>query len=132
MEDDDFVGFEMPLNPPQMEAEANKSLADLIMEAPPWDANFAIELVTLARRHLVIRSLLGFPLELAKSEQTQLMSENDEKEIFRQQGAARALIRCNEIIYEALIAADEYLHAKIAQKQEEEDADSPQSPQHVP
>lgn len=131
MEDLESFGFEMPLEPPQIEREAQSALADLIMSAPKWDAAFSIELVTLARRHQVIRSLLGFNLELALEHQNNLETEDDEKQVYRHQGAIRALKRANSVIFEGLVAADEYVTRKIAETQEENN-ESPQSPQHVP
>ncbi len=123
--------FEIPLSPPQLEAESEQSIADLIMNAPPWDGNFSIELLALAKRYYVIRSLIGFPLELAQGEQQKLLTENDSQEIYRAQGGARALVKLNEIIFEGLKAAEAHLTAKIAQT-EEEDNDQTKSPQYVP
>lgn len=130
LEDEPVEGFEAPLRPPQLEAEENKSLADLLMEAPVWDENMAIELVMLARRHVCIRSALGFTLEKAKIHTDSLLLETDPAEIYRHQGAAKALMNANEIIFSFLKSAEEHLTAKIAQDQEDEDA--PQSPQQVP
>lgn len=127
--EEEIPGFEMPLGPPQLEAEERKPLADLLMEAPKWDENMAIELVVLARRHVAIRSALGFVLELAKQHTDSLLTETDPAEIYRHQGAARSLMRANEIVFTYLIQAEEYL-AKIALDQEEDN--ETQSPQYVP
>lgn len=130
--DEDFVeGFEAPLGLPQLETEERKLLADLLMEAPKWDESMAIELVVLARRHVAIRSALGFTLELAKTHTDGLLTETKPEEIYRHQGAAQALMKANEIIFSFLVAAEQHMTAQIAQDQEEED-ESPQSPQHVP
>jgi len=131
--DDDIIeGFEAPLGPPQLEAEESKPLADLLMEAPKWDESMAVELVVLARRHVAVRSALGFTLELAKKHTDGLLTSGIPEEIYRHQGAARALMNANEIVFGFLVEAEKYLNRKIAQDQEEEDEESPQSPQHVP
>lgn len=128
--DDDYVeGFEAPLGPPQLETEEGKSLADLLMEAPPWDETMAIELVVLARRHVAIRSALGFTLEVAKKHTDALLVETETAEIYRHQGAAKALMQANEIVFSFLKQAEEHL-TKIAQDQE--DDNETQSPQYVP
>lgn len=106
---DDWEPLEAPTRPPQLETEANASLIDLLESAPGWDAAFAIELVVLARRHVCIRSLLGFPLELALEEQKKLTSADEPNEMFRHQGGIRALNRAHQIILDGLIAADVYL-----------------------
>ena len=45
---DDWEPLQAPTRPPQLEAEANASLIELLESAPAWDAAFAIELVVLA------------------------------------------------------------------------------------
>lgn len=127
IEDDDIEPFEAPTRPPQMEFEANSSLVDLLEGAPRWDAAFAVELVILARRHVCLRSLLGFPLELAKISHDKLMGENEPNEMFRHQGAVRACTQLHNTIFENLVAADEYVRA-----QTQEPDDENQSPSFVP
>jgi len=125
MEDSDFE-LTLPSTPPQMEAETNASLVEILESAPAWDPNlFAIELVVLARRHVCIRSLLGFALELGLEEQKKLNAEDEPNEMFRHQGAIRMAFRHHQIIFDALVAADDHITPK---KEEVENASSHLSP----
>lgn len=103
---EDIQGFAPPTNPPQMEADHNRGIVDLMFEAPKWDPSFASELEHLVRNHVALRSALALPLELAKQEEGQLLNADDPRDVHRSQGAIKALQRCFQILAAAMQDAE--------------------------
>ena len=98
----EFEGFVPPTRPPQLEAEAHGAIRDLILDAPEWDEAFAFELAVLARRHQVIRSALKYTSTLADYCKDLMVNEKDPIELYRRQGAVKALQQAFHVIVQNL------------------------------
>lgn len=90
--------FETPIAPPQMEAESNQPILDLMFNAPKWDDAFAAELTILARKHVALRSALGYVLEVAKTYEQLLITGNEPADLYRAQGAIQGLQRVFNVL----------------------------------
>lgn len=101
-------GFQMPAGPPQMETEANRTIQQLLDEAPAFDQAYLPELLVLLRNHIVLRSMLMFALEKARAAELQLRTLDDPTQVFRAQGKVIALADYVETVQGLLTSMEQY------------------------
>ena len=90
--------FQTPTAPPQMEAESTMPILDLMFNAPKWDDSFSAELLHLARKHVALRSALGYVLEIGKTYEQELITADDPPALYRAQGAIQGLQRAFNVL----------------------------------
>lgn len=86
-EDEIFAPFQTPQSPPQLESEEGSDLPDLFYAAPDWDPEaFGVEVATLFRNHVALRSAFRFALEQARMFELEMRNQDEPRDLYRTQG----------------------------------------------
>lgn len=99
-------GFEPPVGPPQLDQFDHQPIEVLMLEAPIFTEDLAIELLQVCRAHVSVRSAIMYAMQVATQADRTLKVSNDATELFRAQGTVRGLNQYTTNIIEALKAAE--------------------------